>query len=244
MLSSRRLLSVGLPAIALTALLAAPVLAVIPGTLDQHNNDTTGATPNTGVQYAQTFTAGLTGELTDVRLYCMGYGADSSVNDDTIALYSVTAGAPDQLLGTSAQSDASSSCDSTGSWVDFTFTGHNVVAGTQYAVVIGGNDAWGMSPSDAYAGGSACNGGEGWSCGQPDYLFETYVLAAAATPTPPATATPRATATPQIPTQPPTDTAGTTGGGTANPGLALVLVALGVAATVVVLPMRRIGRNR
>lgn len=234
---SRRLAAAALLPIALLALAASPVLGALLGTLDQHNNDTTGAVGHfAGVQSAQTFTAGATGRLTYARLYCMGYG-EGNTNDVNVELWSVANGKPDAKLATSEASNASSACDSGGTWVDYAFAPTvTVTSGTQYAIVFGGNDAWGMSPSNAYAAGASCENPEGWGCGTldvptNDYLFETYVLAAA-------------TPTPFVPTEPPTDSLRTAPDSSTGSGVGIVLAVLAVGATIVVLPARRSSRRR
>ena len=225
---------------ALLAILAAPVLAVPSGTLDQHNNTTAGATGNSeGGQTAQTFTAGKTGKLTYLRLYCMGYGGPQPGYDATVDLYATAAGVPSTKVATSETSTASSSCDSSGTWVDYVFaTPPSVTSGTVYAIVMGGLSKWGRDSTNAYAAGRQCDRAEGWACSAVnDYLFETYV-------DPAATAAP--TATVKVPTQPPTDAIPAAGAATGGTGTLLIGFALAavVAAVALAVPVRRRGSRR
>jgi hypothetical protein len=153
---------------AILALLVIPtgVLALVGGTLDvdvepgagNHLSDST---------LTQTFTAGLTGQLTEVELYCM---------TDTGTLGTVT-------LSVDAADSSGGQCsgDAMG-WVAFTFASPlNVTAGQQYTITFEciTPTHWGTAAAP-YSGGSAAEGGEPIA---DDMAFRTYVLTATPPPT-------------------------------------------------------------
>ncbi len=186
--SRRRGRVIGLSAVlpvAFLALTAGPALATPPGTLDQHQEVWSGGYSAYDDGYsatAQTFTAGMSGTLTGVSLYCVNYG-NTDNTDTQVQIQGVDSGGYPNgtVLATSdVTNDASSTCDG-GGWVDFLFSsGPTVAAGTAYAIVWPGYAQWGdSSAGDPYPSGAECNDGEGWFCSVGevnwDYAFRTYV---------------------------------------------------------------------
>jgi hypothetical protein len=162
------------------AILPAGVQAVaVAGTLDQSvpPGESLYLTNSTKTQ---TFTAGLTGQLTLVQIYCAGDTA-SSVASLTISIGTHIA------VGT---------CGPGAGWTSFDFTTlppepavqpalaadpPAVTAGQQYTITIVGGMPRRLGTAAAnYAGGAAAMGGEPID-GVTDLAFRTYVLAAAAT---------------------------------------------------------------
>ena len=203
------------------------LMSPLPGTLDQQQN-----LHNHSVGYvvmAQTFTAGAGGTLTAVSLWSEG----SKGGEVTVEICSVSEGidclTPALVAGIRpalATGVLSSTTLTVGNsnpqWIDFAFSPPPVlVASTQYAIVIDGNDGWSGSITNAYTGGSASNGsGGGWSSinGDPiyDLAFQTFITPAAV-----------ASTAPGAPTAPPTSTAGAPSapGGSAPLPLFLALMA-------------------
>jgi len=138
-----------------------------PGTLDQQQN-----LHNHSVGYvvmAQTFTAGAGGTLTAVSLWSEG----SKGGEVTVEICSVSEGIdcltpalvagirPALATGVLASTTLTVG-NSNPQWIDFAFSPPPVlVASTQYAIVIDGNDGWSGSITNAYTGGSASSPGPG-----------------------------------------------------------------------------------
>ena len=158
---------------------AAQAVVVVPGTLDQ--SVPPGASLYlTDSKSTQTFTAGLTGQLVLVQLYCAG-DTDTAVASLTIS------------IGTHV---AVAQCGPGAGWTSFDFTTlppepavqpalaadpPAVTAGQQYTITIDIAVPHRMGIAAAnYAGGAAAEGGEPID-GVTDLAFRTYVLAAAAT---------------------------------------------------------------
>jgi hypothetical protein len=155
---------------AILTLLVIPsgALALGVGTLDVDVEPGAGYHLSDGVM-TQTFTAGLTGQLTQVELYCM---TELVVGDVTLSVDSADSS------GGQCGSDAMG-------WVAFTFASPlNVTAGQQYTITFQCMTPthWGTA-AVPYSGGSAMDGDPIAD----DIAFRTYVLAA--TPPPTATAT-------------------------------------------------------
>jgi hypothetical protein len=200
------------------AALAAPVQ-------DQANTST--GSSYAGGTMAQTFTAGMTGDLTSVRLYLSSgnaesqtvsiEGVDGSSNPDGNVLASASASIADTGVGNPA-------------WVDFTFgTPASVTSGTQYAIVMTTVNVQWYGTAENYAGGGAAASAGGWIGYGPtlaDFSFATFVDAAT-TPTPSPTATPTSQIRGATPgsqaTPPPTSTA--PAGGSDDGGLVIVFAA-------------------
>jgi hypothetical protein len=163
-------LSVGI--VAILALAAAPVLAAPPtGTLDQEQ---AGATWDLvgfgGIDAAQTFTAGMTGQLTDVEVnVVVAVEADPTI---TAGIFATSGGLP---TGSPLATDTQTGGDG---WLTFNFaTPTSVTNGTQYALVIepAGSITWRGVCSDDYAGGQALIDDEGSWKTFPQYATDNEV---------------------------------------------------------------------
>lgn len=143
-------------AIALVTATAAPA-AFASQVLDQHQNASTGTNPiNTNNGAAQTFTAGISGSLTEmdfnITSCCGGLGPL------TVSLYGVSGGVPSG--GVLAQQSVSANGSGNISAVNFS-TPYFVTAGTEYAVVLtySGNQNYFVAQNvtngtDSYTGGT------------------------------------------------------------------------------------------
>jgi hypothetical protein len=184
-----RLLALGGALFLLLGLLPGPALAVAPSGLDQSNTTLTGQCLSIGNSsaLAQTFTAGQSGQLTEVDLYMSLVPAGTV----TIEIEATTAGLPNgTILGT-----ASATVGTSPGWVAFFFSSVTITAGTVYAIVIDGIPA----------GAQACIG----SAPAIDYGSGSGYFTGSTTPqpTPTAQATLAPTAQPTLaPTQEPTPT--------------------------------------
>src|SRR5664280_749671 len=169
-----------LPGLLLIVLVPGSVLAIPPGaTLDQHQ-DTSDTCSVYGNNWAQTFTVGITGQLTDVGLSLeMDGTGTANVSIQTLNSSFQPSGTP--LATGSAQVTGSKS------WVYFSLSVPvSVVAGQRYAIVpmTGGLvfSSCGMN-TDLYAGGQVWYfDGSTWSNGGDsdyDLEFRTYVVPAA-----------------------------------------------------------------
>jgi len=116
---------------------------------------------------SQTFTAGQTGFLTHLELYC-----DSNEGGDVDVSLSV---------GTST---AHALCGNTAGWVDFLLswsTPPQVISGQQYTIALSGGTVIGLAVSASdYAGGAASASGAPIP-GVSDFAFRTYVYTASTT---------------------------------------------------------------
>lgn len=203
--------------------LAAAATSMTPGAkVDQsypwHQTGCTGYIPSPGGWIAQTFTAGLTGSLTDVSLDLHGPEAPE-VNDYTVAITSVdSSGAP--LLSLRLTSTLIRVLNSPDDhYVPVTFSrGAQVQAGKRYALVLmrpASNDSFDRSitwrgdtgatlpgrptcASGSYDGGAGLTSDGPISSADADFYFFTYVVPATAPP-PQATTTtvPKAKAKPK-----------------------------------------------
>lgn len=210
--------------VSIMAALTAGGTAAAPPTLDQEQAISTYPSEFT-VDLAQTFTAGITGDLAAVSIY---RGADipsvvvapNDVGETTLSIYSVVNGKPDNGLSATllTMSDVG--------WNIFNFfSPMPMQAGTQYAIVVhnavDGNHWYGDCTDDYTAGQALIWQAPQWITGAQagqclkDFAFRTYVQVAAATPTPTPTPTPTATPAPTptatpAPTPTPTPTQATT----------------------------------
>jgi hypothetical protein len=137
---------------------------------------------------AQTFTAGITGDLTSVGVEIQTWDGAPGV-PISVKITTVSGGAPDNSnvigTGTISASDVLSSV----SLINVPLTGTpHLTAGTQYAIVLSSSapsccgDTFYATDSEAgYAGGSEFTGNTTWSDDSNDMAFVTYVEAAAAT---------------------------------------------------------------
>jgi hypothetical protein len=161
--------------LAVLALLLLPSTAVatpIPGTLDQEVLPGEGSTYLADWNVTQRFTAGLTGELVLVELYCFS-----------------DVGLPAAVTVTLGSSTATGACGDTVAWVPIFFGstppdaagravaagGPIVVAGQHYTITFGSPTPthWGVAASN-YAGGAAAAAGEPIQ-DVTDFAFRTYV---------------------------------------------------------------------
>lgn len=233
------------------ALSAGSVLAVLPGTLDQQQTNisssaSVGASPIEG----ETFTAGITGNLTAVGIYIDVISAPALApalvtpgpgSNFAIAVFPTSGGMPDTSGGPMFEEYGTAS--STPGWHDFILSSPApVVSGTQYAIlaapVTGNFLDWSGDCTDVYAGGQALvKNGSGWSAPHVlndtvclvDFAFHTYVQ-----PPSPQTSAPQ--------TPPPTSTTSTDGSRSSMPWLLLALAGMWTAAAAVTI--RRYGLNR
>ena len=170
----KRLGLVVFSALLLVALLPGAVSAAIAGTPDQSNDPASSNPPTIGTagQIAQTFTAGMTGSLTGVQLFLMGFGTV------TASIESTSGGLPTGP----ALASVSASWNGVG-WVDFPFA-VPVISGTKYAIVFntGANGA-AEGSADTYSGGQALIVNGTWMSIQDyasssllfDFAFQTFV---------------------------------------------------------------------
>ena len=166
------------------------------GTLDQSVEPSSGAyyPSYTGQLMGQSFTAGMSGELSHVEL-SVTVPATPSV-PFTLSLYQSVAGLPTGSALASVSVPASSfavTTNITPTWVDFVFQAPaSVTAGTQYVLVesLGGSGQYSIYQGVAgYSGGAAiADMGAGWVIDPTsDLMFRTYVTpssSSGATPPP------------------------------------------------------------
>ena len=195
--SKRKVVGLLLSALVVGACLLLPGAARAAATLDQQQDELVyhgeggccfaywGAAAG---RTAQTFTAGISGSLSRVRLMLGTKGTSGSV---VVQIADTSAGLPvDGALASATIPAAGLPGVDTLGWVDVNFAAPaQITAGHEYAVVVR-NDIpqflyWGGSDSDVYARGAALFGidllGEWKSDANADFVFETYVE-----PTPPA----------------------------------------------------------
>ena len=157
----RRLLGAATATALALALVPGSALAALPGTVDQSTNP--GATSYLSDSLLiQSFTAGTTGALTHIELYCSddggGFGATITLAFELALTHPGT-------------------CGTTAGWVDFVLpNSYLVAAGNSYEIRINtGGMPSRMYGSDAdYAGGEATEGGSPIT-GISDFAFRTYV---------------------------------------------------------------------
>ena len=131
--------------------IAAPAGAAV-DTLDQFQTDTkTSVTDNNTQMLAQTFTAGMTGQIDRVSVFI---GQNFTTGGGTVEIQSATGGLPS---GTTLGS-ASYAGFMPAAWRDFSFAGVPVTTGTQYAIVVipsstSGNTGWAAGKTTVYPGG-------------------------------------------------------------------------------------------
>jgi hypothetical protein len=172
--------------------------AALAGTLDQHQDS--GAAPfgevSTSDDYAQTFTAGITGGVDRVDFFTGGTFGGTPTAPLTVQIQDVSAGAPNGAV-LASQNFAFSGTVPAAAFVPINFTTPApVVAGTQYAIVASSTTGpsnpypwWGAS-GDTYTAGDPFNRapsppGQAWqnqgSSPPPgfDLAFRTYVAPSA-----------------------------------------------------------------
>ncbi|HEX5449127.1 MAG TPA: hypothetical protein VFW85_03635 [Gaiellaceae bacterium] len=163
--------------------LAFPALASSAGTLDQSDTNEiccSGSNISTTFTEAQTFTAGLTGELDEADITL-----SNNSGSVTVAIEGLTAGFPDPTKVLASRTLSLSGLPFLGQppvFTPFVFaTGAPVTAGTQYAIVAStssaGSFAWNVDNSGSYPGGSEMFsiGGVFWTPSSNDFGFRTYV---------------------------------------------------------------------
>ncbi len=171
------------------AVLALPGAAHATGTLDQQQSATGSRTVSNG-SLAQTFTAGLSGQLDQVDLHL-----EASTNPPqpvTVEILGVDgSGAPvsaNVLATISVPAESIPSCCGGAAFVPVTFSAQaQVMAGTKYAIVIYASS---QTPywSQPQGGGDLYPGGSDWVSEKPptvwfalgfgDFAFKTYVTVA------------------------------------------------------------------
>ncbi len=184
------------PAVFAAALLLVPALALpasaATDALDQSQMTVSAQLPDGvfgnpaagGAMEAQTFTAGVTGQLDRVEVYVSSNTGTDALDvaiegTATISNFAGTFTAPD---GT-ALASATVTPASTAGWVDVPLpTAVGITAGTQYAIVLSTSSAaffnvYGVSGTTAYAGGQAIHyGGGQWYPQGAELAFQTYVV--------------------------------------------------------------------
>jgi hypothetical protein len=247
------------------SLTAGSTLAFIPGTLDQHQDDTSasGMYWYSDFTLAQTFTAGVTGELNAVGVYVGNQVAPSvqvrpniDAPNAQFNIVATTAGVPS---GSGPIVSESLFVDATAGWFYWTLPTYIPMAsGQQYGILIKFGDGyafnWAGNCTDAYAGGAALLYATGWQTVQDwqdenpeykgaciaDFAFRTYMTAGAIPTATPFESFQGETAEPPTQTTPPpTGTTRTPGddGGT----LPLFVLVAGFAAAAAFVTIRRYG---
>jgi hypothetical protein len=173
----------------LAVLLVMPMSASAAGTLDQAQTTTTQAAASVGgsTWWAQTFTAGLTGNLDQVDLFLFRVG---SPGDLTVQIQSTSGGVPSgSVLATTMVAEAAVTQSAGGSSAPFSWVSAplspaaQVVAGQQYAIVLSAPSAtginfyaWGIGSFDSpYPAGKAVlslTGGAAW--GDLAFIFDSW----------------------------------------------------------------------
>jgi hypothetical protein len=159
-----RLLAAATASVLALALLPGGAWAAMPGGLDQ--NVPPAGTPvmaafSAGDAVTQTFTAGVTGALTHVELYCEGASGPAGV---------------DIYFGTFHE--ASGTCPGTAGWVDLNFKASQLMAaGSTSTIRIVASDDLSLGVAGAgYSGGAAGDAVGDPITGLDDFAFRTYVL--------------------------------------------------------------------
>jgi hypothetical protein len=171
-------------AVACAACALAPATALA-GTLDQQQTNTSGGYYGigSGQSWAQTFTAGLSGDVDRVDLPLQ------KVGDPTAPLIVEIRNASGGVPGTTVLASESIPAAAVGASPVFGAIGFlspaAVVAGTQYSIVLWSADAfnsygWWHSSGETYAGGGRFFGpasppSTAWTPGGGDFAFKTYV---------------------------------------------------------------------
>jgi hypothetical protein len=183
----------------LSALVALGSLLIVPsasatGTLDQSQTTTSGleVTVAASEWVAQTFTAGITGNLDQVDLFLF---RDGSPGDLTVQIQGVSGGVPSgSVLASTTVAQANVSDSFTFAWVSVPLSPPApVTAGTQYAIVlsapsgsvfpVGNIYAWNYVFGNPYSGGRvviSSTSGSSWGdfafvFDDADTAFKTYV---------------------------------------------------------------------
>jgi len=166
------------------------------GTLDQQQTEVASeeviySEPPFAASRAQTFTAGLTGELEEVELFLAEDGATFPLSVEITTVNGE--GKPSATVLSSASVPAASippEASGPGAFVPISFAiPASVVAGTKYAIVAYSADhkgyVWGASATNVYAGGAHWESTESppttsWRLEEDDLAFRTYVTVAPA----------------------------------------------------------------
>jgi hypothetical protein len=171
-----------LAVLALAAAVVVPSSASAAGVLDQSQTTYSGgwgADMMYPRQYAQTFTAGISGSLEQVELYIAGSG------DLTVKIETMVGGLPSGVAIATATVPASS-VPGSAAWVTVPLSASAPIsAGTEYAIVLDslGIHYWWFGASDAggpYAAGASLvsyDAGSNWPAIAPDqdFMFRTFV---------------------------------------------------------------------
>jgi hypothetical protein len=164
------------------------------GTLDQSQTNTAGELNFGGTgnppQRAQTFTAGITGQLDQVDVYVVRNCAAITFGI-TVEIRALQAGVPADTVLASANVPAASIATTGVTAIPVTFSNPaTVTLGTQYAIVLAAPGApdcdfsqgpyqWAVALDNVYLAGSALEreSGSNWQgAGNYDHAFKTYVL--------------------------------------------------------------------
>lgn len=181
-----------------------PAAANAAPVIDQQNTVPLGSFA-AGEEQAQTFTVGLTGQLTSIDIFLRGEiiapGPVFSGDPLTVRLLPTVGGAPDNdvsnALGTVVVAGSSLPTVHAFHNIDFSSFNINVTAGDELAWQIIGNYSAPIATGDTYTGGSRYCRGTEFACTTPNWLqlsgqdfgFRTYVdTGATAVPAPGAVA--------------------------------------------------------
>ena len=252
-------------AAAVLSLTAGSTLAFIPGTLDQHQDDTSasGMYWYSNVTLAQTFTVGgVTGDLNAVGVYVGNQLVQPSVlarpnieaPNATFNIAATTGGLPPTSGPIVSEAVV---IDPTQGWVYWTLPTYIPMAsGQQYAIVIQIEDDhafnWAGDCTDVYAGGAALVYTSGWQTVQAwqddnpdvknaciaDFAFRTYMTEGPG-PTPFESFQGETAVPSSQTTPPPTSTARTSGDDGST--LPFFVIVAGFAAAAAFVTMRRYG---
>ena len=174
---------IGAPAAALAVVvgaLAGPLAASssAAGTLDQSQTAQESGSSVDPSPLAQTFTAGMSGSLSEVDLLLRSN--EDYTDPVTVEIRDTSGGAPASTVLASATVMDSELSRSSYNWIAVNFAHPATVqAGTQYAIVAytSGTEHWGFASGDPDAGGTAW--GTSGAVPSLDFAFKTYVDSAA-----------------------------------------------------------------
>jgi hypothetical protein len=169
----------------LFAVLVGTSTAGATGTLDQSQTLVTNAKGlREGFFWAQTFTAGITGDLDQVNVFLGRVEIGPATGNIVVQIRSVDGNVPsDTVLGSGVIAEANVPLLLSATWVAAPLTSAAVVAGTKYAVVLMAN---GLSDYDVSSAGDVYSGGEEyyqqpdafgshWFSEGTDMTFQTFV---------------------------------------------------------------------
>jgi hypothetical protein len=232
------------------------ILGLLPGSAlaavfpDQSNG--AGGSYTGDAKFSQTFTAGMSGALTEVDLYLGINGSET----DSMSIQNVNGSSlPDGTTLASTTASISGSNISDPAWFEFAFTTPTyVTSGTQYAIVVTTTNAqiYGTT-GNGYGGGAAwewvtSQGNSYWlgfGTDLGDFSFKTYVDTAATAPSASAfqSVQGQTARADRSPTPPPTSTSSSGGADGGSSSLLLIAACLAAGAALVALRRREITRR-